>query len=70
MCGIVGFLTSNSGNIPEDEILKKMRDVLLHRGPDDEGEYLRPLDEKGPFVFFGHRPASPSRPCGWRPPPP
>jgi asparagine synthase (glutamine-hydrolysing) len=55
MCGIIGFLTSKPGNIPEDEILKKMRDVLTHRGPDDEGEYIRPLDGRGPFVFFGHR---------------
>jgi asparagine synthase (glutamine-hydrolysing) len=55
MCGIVGFLTSKSIDIPEYEILKKMRDVLIHRGPDDAGEYIRPLDEKGPFVFLGHR---------------
>ena len=32
-----------------------MRDVLIHRGPDDTGEYIRPLDKKGPFVFLGHR---------------
>ena len=32
-----------------------MRDILIHRGPDDLGEYIRPLDERGPFVFFGHR---------------
>jgi asparagine synthase (glutamine-hydrolysing) len=55
MCGIVGFLTTQSADIPESNILKKMRDVLIHRGPDDAGEYIRPLDEKGPFVFFGHR---------------
>ena len=55
MCGIVGLLTSKSVDIPEYEILKKMRDVLIHRGPDDAGEYIRPLDEKGPFVFLGHR---------------
>src|SRR4030043_1493450 len=55
MCGIVGFLTSKAGNIPEYEILKKMRDVLIHRGPDDVGEYIRPLNEKGPYVFLGHR---------------
>ena len=55
MCGIVGFLTSKAVDIPEYEILKKMRDVLIHRGPDDAGGYIRPLDEKGPFVFFGHR---------------
>jgi asparagine synthase (glutamine-hydrolysing) len=55
MCGIVGFLTTKAADIPESEILRKMRDVLIHRGPDDAGEYIRPMDEKGPFVFFGHR---------------
>ena len=55
MCGIVGFLTTKAADIPECEILRKMRDVLIHRGPDEAGEYVRPLDEKGPFVFFGHR---------------
>jgi asparagine synthase (glutamine-hydrolysing) len=55
MCGIVGFLTTKAPAIPEFEILRKMRDVLMHRGPDEAGEYVRPLDEKGPFVFFGHR---------------
>ena len=55
MCGIVGFLTTKTVHIPERDILRKMRDVLIHRGPDDAGEYIRPIDEKGPFVFFGHR---------------
>ena len=55
MCGIVGFLTSNPSEIPENQVLRGMRDILIHRGPDDQGEYIRPLDEKGPFLFFGHR---------------
>ncbi len=55
MCGIVGFLASKAANVPQHEILKQMRDVLIRRGPDDQGEYIRPRDEKGPFVFFGHR---------------
>ena len=55
MCGIVGFLTSKTQNIPDYTILREMRESLLHRGPDDSGEYIRPIDEKGPFVFFGHR---------------
>jgi asparagine synthase (glutamine-hydrolysing) len=55
MCGIVGFLTSKAANIPEYDVLQKMQDILIHRGPDDEGEYIRPLDDKGPFVFLGHR---------------
>jgi asparagine synthase (glutamine-hydrolysing) len=55
MCGIVGFLTSKVFNIPDYEILRKMRDILTHRGPDEVGEYIRPLDDNGPFVFLGHR---------------
>ena len=55
MCGIVGFLTSKASDIPERDILREMRDVLIHRGPDDKGEYVRSIDEKGPFIFFGHR---------------
>jgi asparagine synthase (glutamine-hydrolysing) len=55
MCGIVGFLTSNPSEIPEHQILRGMRDTLVHRGPDDRREYVRSLDEKGPFLFLGHR---------------
>jgi asparagine synthase (glutamine-hydrolysing) len=55
MCGIVGLLTSKPADIPEYEVLRKMRDVLIHRGPDDAGNFIRPIDERGPFVFFGHR---------------
>src|SRR4030042_5471161 len=55
MCGIVGFLTSRAQNIPDYAVLRKMRESLIHRGPDDFGEYIRTLDEGGPFVFFGHR---------------
>ena len=55
MCGILGFLTSNSSNIPDISILREMRDILTHRGPDDQGEYIRALDEKGPFLYLGHR---------------
>jgi len=55
MCGIVGFLTSKTQNIPGYEVLGGMRESLFHRGPDDLGEYIRSLDGKGPFVFLGHR---------------
>ena len=55
MCGIVGFLTTKSKNIPGYEVLRAMRELLAHRGPDDLGEYIRTLDDQGPFVFFGHR---------------
>ena len=55
MCGISGFLTYQTVNIPDEGVLRSMRDTLLHRGPDDSGEFISPLDDGGPFVFFGHR---------------
>jgi len=55
MCGIVGLLTHKALDIPDLEVLRGMRDSLIHRGPDDSGEFLRRLDDGGPFVFFGHR---------------
>lgn len=55
MCGIVGFLTSKATNIPDEVSLRRMRETLFHRGPDDQGEYIRKFDENGPFVYFGHR---------------
>lgn len=36
MCGIAGYLT---GRPSDPELLKRMCDVLRHRGPDDEGYY-------------------------------
>ncbi len=35
MCGIAGFIDFNKKN--DKDILKKMTDVLFHRGPDDSG---------------------------------
>jgi asparagine synthase (glutamine-hydrolysing) len=55
MCGIVGFLSTGKASIPDIQVLRAMRESLVHRGPDDLGEYIRPIDEKGPFVFLGHR---------------
>ena len=55
MCGIVGFLTPRPFDIPDYGLLRQMRESLFHRGPDEMGEYIRSLDEKGPFLFLGHR---------------
>ena len=55
MCGIVGFLTRRRSDIPDEGVLRGMRETLAHRGPDDHGEYVRPMDEMGPFVYLGHR---------------
>ncbi|HMN31966.1 MAG: asparagine synthase (glutamine-hydrolyzing) [Chitinophagaceae bacterium] len=50
MCGIAGFITSNPN---ENSIgkLKKMTDVIAHRGPDGEGHWI---SENGK-VGLGHR---------------
>jgi len=55
MCGILGFLTPRVSDIPDPGKLRSMRDLLTHRGPDDEGEFIRPVDEGGPYVYMGHR---------------
>jgi len=55
MCGIVGFLTSKANHIPDRKILEQIRETLFHRGPDDQGEYIRNFGENGPFVYLGHR---------------
>jgi asparagine synthase (glutamine-hydrolysing) len=55
MCGILGFLTPRATDIPDLGVLRSMRDLLTHRGPDDQGEFIRPIDGKGFFVYMGHR---------------
>ncbi|MBX3265185.1 MAG: asparagine synthase (glutamine-hydrolyzing) [Acidobacteria bacterium] len=38
MCGINGILYSrSSGRIADEQLIRQMRDVLRHRGPDEEG---------------------------------
>src|SRR5262250_559597 len=49
MCGIVGIVNFNPQEIVDDARLKRMRDVLRHRGPDGEGLLI-----DGP-VGLGHR---------------
>ncbi|HKS28525.1 MAG TPA: asparagine synthase (glutamine-hydrolyzing) [Pyrinomonadaceae bacterium] len=50
MCGINGIaFSSRSGRSPDARIMKRMRDVITHRGPDDEGLYLNGT------VGLGHR---------------
>ena len=40
MCGIVGVLRADGAPIP-GSLLERMRDSLVHRGPDDAGLYLK-----------------------------
>ncbi|HSD46786.1 MAG TPA: asparagine synthase (glutamine-hydrolyzing), partial [Pyrinomonadaceae bacterium] len=56
MCGINGIaFSSRSGRQVDAAALKRMRDVITHRGPDDEGVYI---DGRGGIdgrVGLGHR---------------
>ena len=49
MCGISGFLHLDKEREAGDAILKKMNDVIAHRGPDGEGFYLKKN------IALGHR---------------
>ena len=49
MCGIAGIVKWDPGEVVEEARLKRMRDVLRHRGPDGEGLWI-----DGP-VGLGHR---------------
>lgn len=51
MCGIYGYVSSRGGIQPE--ILRRMGDTLRHRGPDDEGEWIRHSEELA--VALGHK---------------
>jgi asparagine synthase (glutamine-hydrolysing) len=41
MCGICGIINLNSSDNVDSDTLKKMGNVLHHRGPDDEGYYCK-----------------------------
>ncbi len=40
MCGIVGIINLDNAE-PQLEVLKRMNNIIAHRGPDDEGYYLK-----------------------------
>jgi asparagine synthase (glutamine-hydrolysing) len=52
MCGIAGFFEIESKS-KGSETLKRMTDVVRHRGPDDEGHYVQ--ESAGVGVCLGHR---------------
>jgi len=49
MCGIAGYIDKSGKYKVEKDIVKKMTDKLVHRGPDAEGQWI---DSK---VALGHR---------------
>ena len=50
MCGIAGIYNLNNSSVKKEE-LKKMTDVIFHRGPDGEGHWVNQSSKVG----FGHR---------------
>ncbi len=40
MCGIVGFVNKDGRGV-DHSILEKMNGAIVHRGPDDEGFYVK-----------------------------
>src|SRR3990167_2414600 len=60
MCGITGAIWTDPHRAIDAPTLRKMTEVLRHRGPDDEGTYtsescLRPPYEPMPGVALGFR---------------
>jgi asparagine synthase (glutamine-hydrolysing) len=60
MCGITGAIWNDPAKAVDAETLRRMTDVLRHRGPDDEGEHrsdyqVRPGRDALPGVALGHR---------------
>ncbi|RLD25365.1 MAG: asparagine synthetase B, partial [Bacteroidetes bacterium] len=41
MCGIAGIFNYKKNHPVSKDILKRMSDVIIHRGPDDEGFYIK-----------------------------
>jgi asparagine synthase (glutamine-hydrolysing) len=55
MCGICGIVVPTSGTRRcDDELLARMRDTLVHRGPDGAGAFVERYDGGG-AVALGHR---------------
>ena len=50
MCGIAGIYNLNQSQVSITS-LKKMTDIISHRGPDGEGHWLNTIGNVG----FGHR---------------
>ncbi len=49
MCGICGIVSARVGYVPDAALVDRMRDLLVHRGPDGAGSHV------GPGVGLGHR---------------
>ena len=50
MCGICGYISKNR---IDDHILEKMRDTMVHRGPDDAGIWQDQAADR--YIGLAHR---------------
>ena len=57
MCGICGKISLNTTNNIKEGLIRRMCDALKHRGPDDEGVYIKQptAGSRQPTVALGHR---------------
>src|SRR4051812_12077900 len=60
MCGIAGAIWSDPAKALDDGTLRRMTEVLRHRGPDDAGYFTSPFTKRAaydplPGVALGHR---------------
>ena len=53
MCGIAGIVGGATSH--NREALARMTRAIAHRGPDSEGFWTSPLDDRGHGCMFGHR---------------
>lgn len=51
MCGISGCLLRRPLNDHDLQIMRRVREALTHRGPDDDGEFV----DAARGIYFGHR---------------
>ena len=49
MCGICGIVSTRLSYLPDRTLIDRMRDTMVHRGPDGAGTHV------GPGVGLGHR---------------
>lgn len=55
MCGITGGAWTKQSQPLSSDVLIKMMDVIVHRGPDDAGIYFSPQDDQGTGAALGFR---------------
>src|SRR5262245_50278610 len=53
MCGIAGII--GRVDAPNRDALRRMNDVMAHRGPDGDGYWESPSDDRGFGVLLAHR---------------